>query len=336
MDPATSSEAGAARATPDLIAPSLSLLPEFPLERDATSLALYPGTAQELRARWTLRPDDFISYGAGFPIDAGRPEAVLRLRRLSAEGGSETAQEIRLRLQGIGGEGDAGFRVEGDYSAFEAELGLSSEAGGWLLLARSNRLQQATGIGLEALDALQRPMPPAASRPSPVSVEPGERAATSGGAPDVGQRWQVQSGLLPSHGTSDAHPGPGAALGLGSSDSATLGSQMTGEEAGGIPALSVQMQPGGEGGGNATLAPIERPRLMYGEPCPTGAGLVVEAELRIRGWAPPNSEIDLFGHPYRVGPGGGFQLVLKVDDAELLKRALDLHLPPEIGSRREH
>lgn len=277
-----------------------------------------------------------MSYGAGFPVDAGRPEAVLRLRRLRAEGGSETAQEIRLRLQGVGGEGDAGFRIDGDFSAFEAELGLSSETGGWLLLARSNRLQQATGIGLEALDGLRRPMPPAASsrRLLPPSLSGVD--AVSGEALRADRGCQVASSLSPLQGASDAHPELGEPHVLDSSERTALGSRMAGGEAGATPALSVQMQPSGEGDRNATLAPIERSALVYGEPSPTTAGLVVEAELHIRGWAPPNSEIDLFGHPYRVGPGGGFQLVLKVDDAELLKRALDLHLPPEMGGRREH
>jgi hypothetical protein len=66
-----------------------------------------------------------------------------------------------------------------------------------------------------------------------------------------------------------------------------------------------------------------------------GTGVQVDAELWITGQAPPGTQIDLFGHPYQVGPGGRFQLVLRVDDADLLRRALALHLPPELTRRRD-
>ncbi|NEX21690.1 DUF4912 domain-containing protein [Thiorhodococcus mannitoliphagus] len=334
LDAAKSSDEFAVGVTPDLAAPSLPLLPEFPLEQVVTSLVLYPGAPEELRVRWSLGSDDFVSYGAGFPADGGSPEAVLRLRRLCAEGGSETAQEIRLRLQGLGGDGDAGFRVAGDYEAFEAELGLSSAAGGWLLLARSNRLQHATGIGLEALASLERPMPPLGSLPRTEVSELGGDFAAPARAVDQGRA--MRSGSLPSDPVGGRQTEAEAMSGANASPVVALGCQMIGEQVATLPGLSVQTQPQGEGDGNATLTPVRLPSLVYGEPSPIVAGLMVEAELHIRGWAPPNSEIDLFGHPYPVGPGGGFQLVLKVDDAELLKRALDLHLPPEIGNRRRH
>ncbi|MBN2885390.1 MAG: hypothetical protein JXM75_01620 [Chromatiaceae bacterium] len=61
----------------------------------------------------------------------------------------------------------------------------------------------------------------------------------------------------------------------------------------------------------------------------------IEARLCLHGWAPPNTEIDLFGHAYRVGPGGRFQLELRVDDADLLREALSQHPPPQLTLRRE-
>ncbi|WP_146108764.1 hypothetical protein [Chromatium okenii] len=64
------------------------------------------------------------------------------------------------------------------------------------------------------------------------------------------------------------------------------------------------------------------------------AGVMIEAELRIHGWGAPNSDIDLFGQRYRIGPGGRFQLLLRVDDAALLAEMLRQHPPPELTCAR--
>jgi hypothetical protein len=77
------------------------------------------------------------------------------------------------------------------------------------------------------------------------------------------------------------------------------------------------------------------PPLVYESPPQWAEGLELEAQLRIHGRAAPGSEIDLFGHPFRVGPGGRFLLTLKVEDPQLLRRALDLAPPPELALRRD-
>lgn len=66
-----------------------------------------------------------------------------------------------------------------------------------------------------------------------------------------------------------------------------------------------------------TLAP-----LTYERPPERVNGVELEAELRISGRAPPGSVIDLFGLPYRVGPGGRFQLSFPVTDPQILRLAL--------------
>ncbi|NKN33417.1 hypothetical protein [Marichromatium bheemlicum] len=76
------------------------------------------------------------------------------------------------------------------------------------------------------------------------------------------------------------------------------------------------------------------PRLDYATPAPPAAGVVIEARLCVSGWAPPGCEIDLFGQPYRVGPGGRFQLDCVVDDPALLRAALAQH-PPALPPRPE-
>lgn len=61
----------------------------------------------------------------------------------------------------------------------------------------------------------------------------------------------------------------------------------------------------------------------------------IEAQLRIVGSAPPNQVLDLFGFPYRVGPGGRFQFVLPVEDLELLARALAARPPGALLKSRD-
>jgi hypothetical protein len=48
----------------------------------------------------------------------------------------------------------------------------------------------------------------------------------------------------------------------------------------------------------------------------------LSAELLVRGSAPPNTLLDLGGHPYRVGPGGRFELRVPIRDPELVQRLL--------------
>lgn len=330
-----------AEVTPDLAPPKGSLRPEFPLALETTSLVLYPGAPEELRVRWSLRADDFVSYGAGFPADSSRPEAVLRLRRLCPWGGAETAHEIRLRLHGIGGDGDAGFRVDRDYAQFEAELGLINDDGGWLLLARSNRLQHATGIGLESLGsaawAARRGDERRGASP-PVSSGDACSALPVAAAPE-----SVGPSSLESRGISESSAPRRELLriseGRPSSEADTPGSPHAESAGRGEPMAAgdgAERIDGPLSGGNAKPAAFSAPTLVYGKPAPMMTpGLQIEAELHIRGWAPPNSEVDLFGHRYRVGPGGGFQLVLKVDDPDLLKRALASHPPSELSSQRD-
>ncbi|KXX63301.1 hypothetical protein [Marichromatium gracile] len=84
----------------------------------------------------------------------------------------------------------------------------------------------------------------------------------------------------------------------------------------------------------ARLVDQAPPRLEYAQPSPCTEEVVVEARLCVSGWAPPGREIDLFGQPYRVGPGGRFQFECRVDDPELLRAILAQH-PPALVPRAE-
>ncbi|QIK38152.1 hypothetical protein GWK36_09350 [Caldichromatium japonicum] len=70
------------------------------------------------------------------------------------------------------------------------------------------------------------------------------------------------------------------------------------------------------------------PITGYGSVRLATPGPVIEAELCIRGWGPPETEINLFGHRYRLGPGGRFQFSIRLDDPELIGQILARHPPP--------
>ena len=290
------------RITPDLMPPEAPLAPVFPLGGAARALTLYPGDTGEVRVHWRLHADQVVGQGARFPSADGVPEAVLRLGRLQAEGGAELVHERRLHLSGLSGSGEIAFRIGEDFALLEAELGLMNPEGGWLLLTRSNRLQSARGLGLESLchpessERLVRgqkqfgpsdSFAPAFSR-SPQSLSREGRVAD----PD-------QSSLEQSSSSVDV-------FSRHSDGSATIGDQTGFTEV-----------------RTATAIPV----LNYADPVPATTRVVIEAELRIHGWSAPNTEIDLFGQRYRVGPGGRFQLSVKVEDPELIRRALEQHPP---------
>ncbi|WP_200375193.1 hypothetical protein [Thiocystis violacea] len=353
-DPISDRKTGG-EVTPDLAVPESPLAPIFPLAADGTRLVLYPGAPGELRVSWSLRANDVVSHGAGFPVEDGRPEAVLRLTRFRYDGGGELAQETRLRPSGIGGHGDLSFGIGDDYSRFEAELGLVNGEGGWLLLARSNRLQHARGLGLDGIGFGARSDP--AGLESGVADQPAQSIPFDWGAAPVSTK---STGIASAAGpweTHEARSGDGVQTGAWEDSSLIVGGEppiaWNGDRNAQTPALSgldaqdpapspipgqnlrAESDFNGSSAKNATVAAFRIPVLSYGKPPASGNDLVIEAELRILGWAAPNSEIDLFGHRYRVGPGGRFQFVLRVDDPDLLRRALAQHPPPELNSQRE-
>lgn len=307
------------KITADLATPLVPLKPDFPLETETTGIVLYPGDSQELRVRWTLQAIDRMRYGTGFPTAGGRPQVMLRLRRLRDDGGADTAQEISLGLRGIGGHGDATFHVGEDYVPFEAELGLVNSDGGWLSLARSNRLQHATGRGLDSLDL------------NALGVRTGRRTRSAMSERSIGDAPPVHQIHPP--GRLDTPDGQRSQR----LSADTVHASPPGDRAESIPlpVIDSHAPDAAADGQNATPAPSLIPTLIYGKPASAVSEPVIEAELHIHGWAAPNSEIDLFGHRYCVGPGGRFALVLKVDDPDLLEQALTHHPPAQLKRQRD-
>lgn len=70
--------------------------------------------------------------------------------------------------------------------------------------------------------------------------------------------------------------------------------------------------------GSSNAAPVSG----SGPISPVAADATLRGELLIHGSAPPNTLLDLGGHPYRVGPGGGFALRIPITERELILRVL--------------
>ena len=356
-------------------APAASpLAPVFPLEDRGTGLVLYGGQPGGMSIHWRLERTDFERVAVSFPPSGGAPTAVVRLRRDRPLGGSEQVQEMPLGPGVRDGSGERLVRMQTDHALYHAELGLTNAHGGWLMLARSNGLYNAVGIGLDlrrlpkggAEIGLGRgvtggdvpavlepafPAGPAGIRPpeSPIEAASGEGwidPALDGGA---GTALAPEFPLVPwASGQVSASQVASAvpqSVGVGRAQ----GPEIPGGEGGGpVAAGSAQLGAGAggtgreSGGGLAaswesapTRIGVPLEPLTYERPPERVNGLELEAELRLTGRARPGSIIDLFGFRYRVGPGGRFQMLLPVTDPVLLRRALEAAPPAELTRSRE-
>ncbi len=391
---------GEPEVTPDLAQSAQGLAPRFPLDRRGTGLVLYDSAPGELRASWSLEPHDRERFAGSFPEGGERPVPVLRLRRSLPEGGTELVEEVSLMRVARERVGEVGFRLGPDLCRYHAELGLAAGDRGWLMLARSNGLDNTVGVGPRlTIPGDARSLPGMVPVPiaEPVPAPPPDAQARLSGAPGT---WAAPDRMAPlSSGASPAarvvqpqdpsladltlHPigalspvvaeqGPGLVpsfpvavpagdgplsmlpgRGLSLAESAAVGVASRGpmtpesaDDAGATvaphpiqptsvvrtPRPDPESAPGPAAGSSAIFAPIDPP--AYGVPPAWMGGLTVSAELRIVGQAVPGSLVDLFGYPFRVGPGGRFQLTVRVDNPELLRRALEHNPPPELKALR--
>ncbi len=370
------------------------LVPHFPGPERRTGVILVDGSRGALGAHWCLEPNDLRRAVGNFPGEGGGPQPVLRLHRTHSGSGAELVDEVGLTGVVREGVGETQFQVAADHGRYVAELGLTNAGGGWLMLARSNELDNVSpvGIDLSGLAAAPRTAPallplghsePALSSPTPeiperlgdafpVAVVPivppaGPSPAPPGplSAPTDAPVPRVQGPLAPRvaaapvAGPPQVRWGSAAATLTGSFPPVSPGDSagpeaptpLFGAGAGQseLPGRPVRLEPppfadDSLGKTGALLADRNQvganpgspgTPLVYGQPPTRVTGLQLAAELRITGQAAPGTLIDLFGHPFRVGPGGRFQLVLRVDDAALLRRALELHPPPELTRPRE-
>jgi len=405
-----------------------ALSPNFPGRDPGTGLVLY-GHDGTLHAHWRLEANDLERAGGSFPSAGGRPLPVVRLCRVRPDGGSDQVNQVDLQARVREGVGEAGFAVAADHGRYHAELGLTNGDGGWLMLARSNALDNVSPVGVDlagleaapcaalAASGPAVPVPtvptsvslagPSSLVPSPgllgtddqepaLALAPGTPEAPAGPfplvAPALPPPWAAAAvpalpGQAPWYGPAGAvavavaaAPGLNLMLGLPRLDRDVP-----------LPADAAPGAPDRDGRGTPSPPPVLVLSVLElrglrlpapGEPVPvpddpaaarpapnpiptdtdqiptdplTGAPaapgldwtlhygqaprrhgvLEVEAELHIRGQAAPGSLVDLFGHPFRIGPGGRFQLVVRVDDPSLVRSALFLNPPPELSRSRD-
>ncbi|EGV16895.1 hypothetical protein [Thiocapsa marina] len=304
---------------------------------------------------------------AGFGRDGAEPLPVLRLRRLHADGAAQV-KEITLPLRAPGGSGEQLFAVDVGPARYDAELGLSDAAGGWLMLARSNVLEHGARVDVRLSPAGLREIPTDRSITAPApSATPRTDQPQTGSAvlpskqpreqfnapPDVPEQPGIRAVDVLARRREGLDQGPDRDPGLAhrreakpsaegplqpdrTDRSTTTPSDFDSEASASRNPVSGSRsevagpEPAHSPGRRSSPSPTAP--MRYGQPTPGSTELMIEAELRINGCAAPGSLIDLFGHPYRVGPGGRFQLVIRVDDPELIKRAFELN-PPNLPDR---
>ncbi len=294
--------------------------PPFPnAASNRPPMVLFQTEDGALELHWDLDGMDLSDARAAFRHGTHTPDVQLRLNRLS---GSGDASPVMVgTIVDVGGltHGVARYTEIGSRGPHQAEIGLASEGGGWVLLARSNRLD-ATGplgrIALPRAGADRSAMSPGERRPTwddtPAPCAKG-RAAPDGGIPATihapGGRFTVDA-LATSAGI--APPAEGAESARRDRDFLVFAP------------LDESNAPAGSLPTEAGEASVRASRLGGSGPIrhrPAGeSGL--HAELLVQGHAAPGSLLDLGGHGYRVGPGGRFELRIPIADEPLIRSLL--------------
>lgn len=298
-----------------------------PGQLDASgSLVLDMPERGTLRIRWSVSAGAWAGLDAEFPARAGVTRPILRLRQVGDHG---LAKEIACKVLGSLAMARSGLVVVPGLTApgdYEAELGLASDDGGWLMLLRSALAQP----------VIERAGPPTLpSSPRIGGGEGGRRERASGARvpthdPSTGnvQGW----GLLPEGVgapplTATAQRNDSGSLPMlgGHGPDDPVGQDRA--EAGGLPPPASSSPTMGEAQAvpprSMTPGWAEGPAAAgYGSAPRRPDGLEVRAEIVVYGSAPPKHLVDLYGRPLQVGPGGGFALRFALTDPHLLRQAL--------------
>ncbi|WP_462329073.1 hypothetical protein [Thiohalocapsa halophila] len=369
------SEASAAIGSdPTLADPGRVTGGEFPDTAVGTQMVLYPTDGGGVDLRWQIEPADIAHARAGFRGTEARP--MLRLHRIGTTGADRLLADTDLGDDDAAAEHGHAHYDGGDAAGpLQAEIGLASADGGWLLIARSNELRAAAPTGVDFLHATPAPAaiagpvdatpstaahasagPAAAKRetdaPAPVQLAPelprvephlseplsgplSEQARAVSTQPDRAGEGGAEPGKLA--GVAAAQDGldraagepafarrsdPSLAAGGQARDLSAPPGAGSGPEppSGGVVPRLAPRQPSPEPSAQAFAAPS--PAAGSGPLRPRADGATLSAALVVHGSAPPNSLLDLGGHPYRVGPGGRFVLHIPIRDHQLIRRVL--------------
>ena len=160
----------------------------FPDTVQDAHLVLYPSTGGGVELRWHLDGTALAHARGAFGDGPDAPSPVLRLRQLGGEEGSGGASRViadaPLEDRHMVADGLARCSAGAATGLLQAEIGLSTAAGGWVLVARSNRLQATGPVGAPFLRAAAPPaIAPAAELESSSEPEPWPAPAPAPVAP---------------------------------------------------------------------------------------------------------------------------------------------------------
>ncbi|WP_143741806.1 hypothetical protein [Thiorhodovibrio frisius] len=298
----------------------------FALASERDFLLLYPASGDALELRWRFRALNAKDAAAAFGSETRRAVSPsVRLRRWNELGADEPSTSLlpvasvrhgRLGLVGL--EPDAWY---------QAELGLASPDGGWLMLARSNRLAlpSVVGVDLPALwSAANAPLPTGLQALAELIMPVAETMGEPNRQSDI--KTGSEAGLQAPLDADLAGFGPSFDVAFPVWETSSPPSMVVppwndlqaapaiipaaARAAGAAPDAARSQWP------VAGSGPLVSPR----EP----ARMTLCGALRISGQAPPGTVLDLGGHGYRVGPGGRFGFDLDITDPELIHALLRL------------
>lgn len=128
----------------------------FPDSVQDAHLVLYQSADGGVELRWHLDATALAHARRAFGDGPEMPSPVLRLRQLGDEAGgaaSRVIAEAALTDRHMVADGFARYAAGAATGLLQAEIGLSTGAGGWVLVARSNRLQAIAPVGASFLRA---------------------------------------------------------------------------------------------------------------------------------------------------------------------------------------
>lgn len=335
--------------------------PVFPDTVDDIHFVLYQAMDGGLQLRWHLDASSLAHARDAFGKGLDAPTPVLRVHRLDGDGASRILVDASLDEHDLALDGLANCAADAANGLLQAEIGLSSAAGGWMLVARSNRMLATTPVGASFLRQREPPLPGPPLREPPLPEAPFiaqadtvvDTLAASQGQPLLSGPYPLalpQAELTPAR-FPLVEPEPGAGTdampliaGLKRDSSPVHGDSASATQDGQITEQTEEQREGQreerrEGQREEqTEAQGAGPRPMGVAP---GSGPMhafradvdgeIGAELLVHGSAVPGTLLDLGGHPYRVGAGGRFSFSVPLTDQALIMGLLAMlsELPVE-------
>jgi len=305
------------------------LEPVFPDTAEHPRLVLYQAMDGGLQLRWHLDASLLENAREAFGNGPDIPTPVLRIHRLNGDGSSRIIADAPLNDQDLALRGLANCEADGANGLLRAEIGLSTVAGGWLLVARSNQTLATRPVGASLLRQSETQLLAQVIAVAETLAASRRRQLLMGLHPPALQPAEVVPGTFP---LVEPEPGAGTDVmppitGLTLAMSPVRGDGASGQENGQQEGQG-ETQTDGQSEGKSDLQSREEKE----EPRPNGpvpgsgpmhahradADRAIGAELLVHGSAVPGTLLDLGGHPYRVGAGGRFSFRVPLADRALI------------------